>query len=116
MNQLVPINAPSVPALVATAGERASIRFLEFFTANIRNPHTRRAYARAAEEFLTWCAAAGVRLIVWCRACRRHVEPDPVELAERYGAAIPVLGWKARLVCSGCGSSVDMVVTGTKRP
>jgi hypothetical protein len=26
---------------------------LEFFAANIRNPHTRRAYARAAEEFLT---------------------------------------------------------------
>jgi hypothetical protein len=36
------------------------MRFLEFFAANIRNPHTRRAYARAADEFLTWCAAAGV--------------------------------------------------------
>jgi len=36
------------------------MRFLEFFAANIRNPHTRRAYARAAEEFLTWCADAGV--------------------------------------------------------
>jgi len=28
--------------------------------ANIRNPHTRRAYARAADEFLAWCASAGV--------------------------------------------------------
>jgi hypothetical protein len=28
-----------VPALVAVAGERASMRFLEFFAANIRNPH-----------------------------------------------------------------------------
>jgi hypothetical protein len=36
------------------------VRFLEFFAANIRNPHTRRAYARAAEEFLTWCADADV--------------------------------------------------------
>ena len=36
------------------------MRFLEFFAANIRNPHTRRAYARAAEEFLAWCASAGV--------------------------------------------------------
>jgi hypothetical protein len=62
-------------------------------------------------------AAAGVRLIVWCRACRRQIEPDPAELAERYGAGIAVLDWKARLVCSGCGSrEVDMVVTGTKRP
>jgi len=28
------------------------MRFLEFFAANIRNPHTRRAYSRAADEFL----------------------------------------------------------------
>jgi hypothetical protein len=32
-----------VPAIVAAAGDRASLRFLEFFAANIRNPHTRRA-------------------------------------------------------------------------
>ncbi len=42
-----------VPALIAAAGERASLRFLEFFAANIRNPHTRRAYGRAVAEFLT---------------------------------------------------------------
>lgn len=36
------------------------MRFLEFFAANIRNPHTRRAYYRAAAEFLAWCAEAGV--------------------------------------------------------
>ena len=46
--------------LIAVAGERAGMRFLEFFAANIRNPHTRRAYARAAEEFLIWCASGGV--------------------------------------------------------
>ena len=56
-------------------------------------------------------ATACVRLIVWCRACRRQVEPDPADLAERFGAAVPVLDWKARLVCSACGSrEVDMVV------
>jgi len=49
-----------VPARIAAAGERAGMRFLEFFTANIRNPHTRRAYARAAEEFLAWCAHTGM--------------------------------------------------------
>jgi hypothetical protein len=63
MNQLVPIASPALPALVAAAGERAGIRFLEFFAANIRNPHTRRAYARAADEFLGWCASAGVPAI-----------------------------------------------------
>ena len=36
-----------VPALVAAAGERASVRFIEFFTANIRNKNTRTAYALA---------------------------------------------------------------------
>jgi hypothetical protein len=40
---LVPISPPALPALVAAAGERASIRFLEFVAANIPNPHTRRA-------------------------------------------------------------------------
>ena len=42
MIQLVPIGSPSLPALVV-AGERAGMRFLEFFAANIRNPHTRQA-------------------------------------------------------------------------
>jgi site-specific recombinase XerD len=45
----------AVPTLIAAAGERASLRFLEFFAANIRNPHTRRAYNRAVMEFMTWC-------------------------------------------------------------
>jgi hypothetical protein len=34
MNQLILISSPAVPVLVAAAGERASIRFLEFFAAN----------------------------------------------------------------------------------
>jgi site-specific recombinase XerD len=61
MNQLVLLVADRAPALIAAAGERASYRFLEFFTANIRNPNTRRAYARAAVEFFDWLSARGVR-------------------------------------------------------
>src|SRR5246127_2607019 len=62
MTQLLALRpaAPKFPPLVAPAGERASMRFLQFFAANIRNPHTRRAYYRAAEEFLAWCASVGV--------------------------------------------------------
>src|SRR4051794_2576776 len=64
MNHLVPFaGAASLPALVDAAGERAGIRFLEFFASAIRNPHTRRAYARAAGDFLAWCAGAGVASI-----------------------------------------------------
>src|SRR5260370_14747716 len=59
MNQLVILTATQhAPALVAAAGERAAYRFLEFFTAQIRNPHTRRAYARAVGEFCAWLEAA----------------------------------------------------------
>ena len=49
-----------LPALVVAAGERAEIRFLEFFASIIRNPHTRRAYARAVTDFLAWCEAHDV--------------------------------------------------------
>jgi hypothetical protein len=40
-----------VPALIADLGDDAGWRYVEFFTANIRNPHTRRAYARACSRF-----------------------------------------------------------------
>lgn len=60
MGQLVALDSPAVPTLVVAAGERAGVRFLEFFASAIRNPHTRRAYARAVGDFLAWCADAGV--------------------------------------------------------
>ena len=60
-------------------------------------------------------AAAQVRLIVWCLDCRHQVEPDPAEMAERYGAEMPVPEWYQRLVCSQCGSRrIDFVVTGRR--
>jgi hypothetical protein len=50
----------AVPALVAAAGAKAQLCFLECFASNFRNPHTRRAYSRAVVAFLRWCAEAGV--------------------------------------------------------
>jgi site-specific recombinase XerD len=55
MNPFVPIVAYGSPTLIAAAGGRAQERFIEFFTANIRNRNTRRAYAQAVSEFLAWC-------------------------------------------------------------
>jgi hypothetical protein len=78
-NQLVPISSP-LPALVAAAGKRASVRFLEFFADDIRNPHARRAYGRAAGEFLTWCDVAGVPSIA-------AVQPLHVATGSRPGRA-----------------------------
>lgn len=51
-----------VPALIADAGEPAAWRYIEFFTANIRNPNTRRAYARACNQFFAWCENRGLTL------------------------------------------------------
>ena len=51
-----------LPALIRNAGDHAQRRFLEFFTANIRNPGTRAVYARAVGRFCDWCEQFGVTL------------------------------------------------------
>jgi integrase/recombinase XerC len=100
MNALAPISSPRLPALVAAAGERASTRFLEFFAANIRNPHTRRAYYRTAEEFLAWCADAGVPSIAvvqpvhvaaWIEASMRALAAPSVK--QRLAAIRHLFDW-----------------------
>jgi site-specific recombinase XerD len=49
-----------LPSLVFRADARTQRRFLEFFTATIRNKNTREAYARAVASFLDWCESRGV--------------------------------------------------------
>jgi integrase/recombinase XerC len=72
-----------VPALIADAGDAAGWRFVEFFTANINNDHTRRAYARACGRFLGWCERRGLTLA----AIRPvHVAAWVKELQEKHGA------------------------------
>jgi site-specific recombinase XerD len=62
MNQLVALSAPAaLPMLVTATGDRAGLRFLEFFASNIRNPNTRRAYSQAVAAFLAWCETVCVR-------------------------------------------------------
>ncbi len=51
-----------VPTLFAESGKHGAWKFIEFFTANIRNPNTRRAYARAACRFSDWCERQHVQL------------------------------------------------------
>jgi site-specific recombinase XerD len=57
-----PVDGPLVPALIAAEGHAAAWRYIEFFTANIRNPNTRRAYARACQRFLAWAEDRGLTL------------------------------------------------------
>jgi site-specific recombinase XerD len=54
---------PALPAPIASMGDRAAYRFLEFFTAQIRNPHTRRAYVKAVADFCRWIEERGIRSI-----------------------------------------------------
>lgn len=63
VNERLPILTPwsggvsrslRVPTLVSRAGDRASERFIEFFTAQIRNANTRSAYRIAVERFCDW--------------------------------------------------------------
>ena len=62
----LPTPAPAdtyiVPALIAALGDQANWRYVEFFTANINNDHTRRAYARACSRFFAWCENRGLSL------------------------------------------------------
>ncbi len=62
MTLLAPLPSPAfaLPAIIAEAEPGAQMRFLEFFTATIRNVHTRRSYGRGCADFLDWCAERGV--------------------------------------------------------
>jgi hypothetical protein len=66
-----------VPALIAAAGDAAGWRYVEFFTANIRNPNTRRAYARACARFFAWCDGRGLTMSppIWRRSSRPTLRP-----------------------------------------
>jgi len=57
--QLALAGTGRLPALF-TPTPAASKRFVAFFTANIRNPNTRKAYAWAVFEFATWCERHGL--------------------------------------------------------
>jgi integrase/recombinase XerD len=90
-----------LPAIVANAGDRAGRRFVEFFTAHIRNANTRRAYARAVGRFLAWCDERGLEL--------RQVEPVTVAAyVEQYPGAKP----SVKQCLSAIRMLFDWLVTG----
>jgi len=108
VNQLAPLPSFALPALVASADDRVQRRFLEFFAVTIRNPHTRRAYARAAGEFLAWCDARRVVSIA---------DVQPLHVAawiEALGREVSVPTVKQRL--AGVRHLFDWLVTGQVVP
>ena len=72
------------PALLVRAGRAACFAADELFSAQISNPHTRRAYAQAVSEFLTWCEAQGLELRqVTPGNAGRFIEQLPGEAANK---------------------------------
>ena len=73
-----------MPALIADLGDQAGWRYVEFFTANIHNDHTRRAYARACGRFFAWCEQRGLTLTAirpfdvatWVKELDEHSAPS----------------------------------------
>jgi len=61
-----------LPVLISDAGESAEKRFVEFFTANIRNANTRKAYLRSINQFLDWCSG--------CQLSLEQIEPINVSV------------------------------------
>jgi integrase/recombinase XerD len=51
-----------MPSLVFHSGRNARFAWDELFSAQIRNPHTRRAYSHAVRQFLGWCEAHRLEL------------------------------------------------------
>ena len=56
------VTKQSVPAIISFDGQNAMRRYLEFFTAKIRNRGTRHVYAHAVLDFFSWCEAQDISL------------------------------------------------------
>ena len=92
--------APAGLAILRNAGPAACFAAEEFFTARIRNPHTRKAYAVPVRRFLAWLAAQDVAL----------VDATPGQAArflDAYGGSIPT----QKLALSALRHFFDLLVT-----
>jgi len=61
-SQLPVLSSGPVPALFLDSDGRTWRRVVEFFTAQIRNPNTRAAYAQAIKRFCAYCHQYGITL------------------------------------------------------
>jgi site-specific recombinase XerD len=108
----------------ANAGEETMQRYTEFFTANIHNPHTRRAYARACNRFFAWCDGRALTLAdiqspdvtAWMK--QLQLEHSPASVKQQLAAVRMLFDWLvARQVMSANPASAvrgprDVVRTG----
>ena len=55
LGQVREVDPKFIPSLFLDTGDKGWFRFVEFFTARIRNPNTRAAYLHAVRQFSDWC-------------------------------------------------------------
>ncbi|GAB2209110.1 tyrosine-type recombinase/integrase [Roseibium sp. ROS1] len=108
MNKLILPSSATLPAPLNEPGQKAQVRFLEFFTANIRNPNTRKAYMRAALDFMEWCTERGITTLLAVQPV--HVAAWIEELGRNH--AVPTV--KLRL--AAIRHLFDWMVTGQVMP
>ena len=116
----------NLPAMIGRAGERAAWRFLEFFTASIRNKNTRAAYAQAVSDAeRTWAKSIAYGLLygkgihtLANELCIPVVEAEA--LVEAFKVSMPgVTQWLDRVVAEARqqpGQPFVTTVAGRRRP
>jgi site-specific recombinase XerD len=91
----------TILAMVVDLGEAAALRFIDFFTANIRNPNTRAAYAVAIRSFFRWLEQRGVTELAMIRT--HHVSAYIETLTRSYKP--PTVTVSSTLPQSACCST-----------
>jgi len=76
----------NLPPVIVRAGQDAAWRFVEFFTATIRNRNTRAAYAQAITQFFAWCEQHPVVIGVYI-----ETHPGAAPTVKQHLAAIRML-------------------------
>jgi site-specific recombinase XerD len=100
---LARLGIETLPVTIGAGNERTRLRFIQFFTANIRNRNTRRAYARAVKQFFEWTESRGLDLeSIDALAVAAYIEKIGGEMARP----------SVKQVLAGIRQMFDYLVTG----
>lgn len=99
MTQLVLSPASDLlPAKLFAPTPKAAQRFIEFFTAQINNDHTRKAYLNATRRFAAWCDAHTLHRLADVQPF--HVAAFVKELQGRFAPPTVKQHWPRSACCA----------------
>lgn len=76
------------PPVIFLPNEKAGSRFYDFFTGNLRNKNTRRAYYKAAARFSEWCEGRGLHDLAHVRPLHIAAYVEWLGLPESQGQGL----------------------------